>query len=177
MSLPPQLSRRHALLGFAAGASLIAKPAAAALPRDLAFLNLHTGETLRTVYWADGAYVQQSLGDIAKVLRDHRTGDIKPIDPALLDLLHTLRGHLGVTREFQIISGYRSPATNNRLHEASDGVATHSLHMEGKAADIRVQGVALDDLRRAARELKAGGTGYYPQSDFVHVDVGRVRFW
>ena len=105
---------------------------------------------------------------------------MKPIDPKLLDLLHELSGTLETDTPFHIISGYRSPVTNASLRTkggAHTGVATQSLHMVGKAIDIRVPGVKLDDLRGAARSLKLGGVGYYPSSNFVHVDTGRVRFW
>jgi len=111
------------------------------------------------------------------VLRDHRTGTQCAIDPRLLDLLHGLRNLLGTTRPFQVISGYRSPATNRVLASASSGVARDSLHTRGMAIDIRVPGIALDRLRDAAISLKGGGVGHYPRSDFVHLDVGRVRFW
>jgi uncharacterized protein YcbK (DUF882 family) len=99
------------------------------------------------------------------------------IDPALLDLLHDLGARTGSTKPFEVISGYRSPATNEALRRASDGVARSSLHMSGRAIDIRLADVALPALRDAAIGLHGGGVGYYPRSDFVHVDTGRVRFW
>ena len=145
--------------------------------RSLSFLNLHTGESLKTVYWQTGAYLPPSLADINQVLRDHRTNEKHDIDPRLLDLLCDLRLRLDTRESLQIISGYRSPATNAMLHEKSDGVATHSLHMDGKAVDIRIRGRALSLLRKTALAMKAGGVGYYPSSDFVHVDIGRVRSW
>jgi uncharacterized protein YcbK (DUF882 family) len=145
--------------------------------RTLSFYNLHTGESLKTVYWQTGAYLPSSLADINRVLRDHRTDEKHDIDKQLLDLLCDLRLRLDTRESLQIISGYRSPATNALLHAKSDGVATHSLHMDGKAVDIRIRGRALSLLRKTALAMKAGGVGYYPSSDFVHVDIGRVRSW
>jgi uncharacterized protein YcbK (DUF882 family) len=174
---------RRALLGVAVAGTMasMAGPAFAALtagpPRRLAFYNLHTGEKLAATYWADGSYVADELGAIDHLLRDFRTGDVHPIDPRLLDLLHALDARLGGNQPFHVISGYRSPASNAMLHAKSSGVATRSLHMDGKAVDIRVPGRRLADLRQAALALRAGGVGYYPKSDFVHVDTGRVRRW
>ena len=145
--------------------------------RALSFHNLHTSESLKTVYWQRGEYIPSSLAEINHVLRDHRTGDEHEIDPRLLDLLCDLRLRLDSRESFQIISGYRSPATNALLHAKSDGVATRSLHLDGKAVDIRIPGRALSLLRKTALSMKAGGVGYYPSSNFVHVDVGRVRSW
>lgn len=145
--------------------------------RKLAFYNTHTGESLKTVYWAAGDYVPEGLADINRVLRDFRTGEVKPIDRGLLDQLASLRGLTGATKATHIISGYRSPKTNNMLRGHSNGVAKKSLHQEGRAIDIRIPGVQLAHLRKAALSMKAGGVGYYPESDFVHVDTGRVRFW
>jgi uncharacterized protein YcbK (DUF882 family) len=149
---------------------------ASASERLLSFYNLHTAERLKVVYWADGAYVPESLAAINRVLRDHRTGSVHEIDQRLLDLLSQVRSKLDTSEPFQIISGYRSPATNAVLHERSNGVAKHSLHMDGMAADIRIEGRSLEALRDVARSLKSGGVGYY-RSQFVHVDVGRVRTW
>ena len=145
--------------------------------RALSFLNTHTGESVSTVYWADGEYRADGLAAIDRVLRDHRTGAVRPIDRRLLDVLHALRRDIGTSAPFNVISCYRSPQSNAALRRAGRAVAEHSLHMEGKAADIRLPGVALDDLHRAAVGLKAGGVGYYSGPSFVHVDVGRVRYW
>ena len=149
----------------------------AARERSLAFYNTHTGESMRTVYWAEGGYIPQALVDINHVLRDHRNNEIKNMSPALLDLLYGINGMIGARQPFHIISGYRSPATNAKLAENSSGVAKHSMHLDGKAIDIRVPGHDLVQVRRAAFMLHGGGVGYYPGSDFVHVDVGRVRQW
>ena len=180
-------SRRGLLtagLGFAAAATLLPKSLLAAPmgapERAISLLNLHTGESVRTVYWADGTYQPEGLASINKVLRDFRTGDVHPIDPQLMDLANEVRRLTGATNKpLHIISGYRSPKTNGMLHNASarSGVATRSLHMDGKALDIRIPGVDLSYLHKAAVSLKEGGVGYYPKSDFVHVDTGRVRYW
>jgi uncharacterized protein YcbK (DUF882 family) len=145
--------------------------------RRLGFLNLHTGETLDVAYWEGGAYIPDAMQAVNHVLRDFRTGDVHSIEPRLLDLLTALSGKLEARERFDVISGYRSPLTNAALHERSAGVAAKSLHMEGKAIDIRLAGVALPRLRDAALSLQVGGVGFYPTSDFVHVDVGRVRRW
>ena len=149
---------------------------AAGPERALSFLNLHTSEKLKVVYWANGAYVPESIADINRVLRDHRTGTIHQIDCRLLDLLSGIRTKLDTTEPFQIISGYRSPQTNAMLRGHSNGVASHSLHMDGMAADLTVPGRSLELLKKAALSMKSGGVGYYPRQ-FVHVDVGRVRTW
>lgn len=175
------LNRRRLLSGaLAFGSASLISPAAAlanAPARSLAVLNLHTGERLRAVYWEGGAYVRSALAEFNKVLRDHRTGEVHEIAPELLDLATTLSDRLGAAETVQIISGYRSPKTNAALHQASSGVATRSLHMDGKALDIRLPGVELTRLRDAAWSLQRGGVGYYAESNFVHVDVGRIRRW
>lgn len=176
---------RRNLLGLglaAAGSSLIggrvlaAEPAALA-HRSLSFLNLHTGEAVKATYWEAGGYVTDALSAVSKVLRDFRTGDSHAMDLRLLDTLSALSLKLGVTAPFQVISGYRSPASNAKLSARSGQVAKHSLHMDGKAVDIRLPGVDLARLHQAACELARGGVGFYPVSNFVHVDTGRVRRW
>ncbi len=180
---------RRAFLGYSAlatvGALVPARAQAATgsarrPERVLSFFNTHTGERLKTAYCCDGVYQPEALAKINHILRDFRHNEVKPIDPQLLDLLHELGGTLEVDQPFHIISGYRSPATNTLLRGrggAHTGVASGSLHMVGKAIDLRVPGVKLDSLRGAARSLRLGGVGYYPSSNFVHVDTGRVRFW
>lgn len=150
-----------------------------ALPveRSLSLYNLHTGESLETVYWSRGQYDPGALADINTILRDHRTEETIPIDTGLLDFLHVLHRDMGSQGPLHIISGYRSPDTNTSLHAKNRGVARNSLHMYGKAVDIRMPGQNLSALRNMAISLKRGGVGYYPRSDFVHVDVGRVRHW
>lgn len=177
----PPLNRRSFLkLGLLAAALPLPAFASRGLlmpERRLSFNNLHTGETLNLPYWIEGDYVAESLAEINRVLRDHRTDQIAAIDTGLLDLLHRVQSTLGTSQPFQIISGYRSPVSNQMLAGHSSGVAKGSLHMQGKAIDIRLPGVALADLRRTGLMLKGGGVGYYPKSDFVHLDVGRVRTW
>lgn len=176
------ISRRAALaagLGVAA-AGVLAPRSALALaqkPRRLAFNNLHTGEALDVAYWENGAYVPEALAAVNHVLRDYRTGAEHVIEPKLLDLLTALSGSLGTTARIGVISGYRSPQTNAMLHERSSQVASGSLHMLGQAIDIRLPGVETARIRDAAMRLAIGGVGYYPTSDFVHVDIGRVRHW
>jgi uncharacterized protein YcbK (DUF882 family) len=145
--------------------------------KSLSFYNLHTGEKLKTVYWSDGMYVLEALSDINQILRDFRTGDIKPIDTGLLDLLHSIHGLIGSRGILHVVSGYRSPETNALLRENDGGVAAKSLHIEGKAVDFRLPGCSLKTLHKAAVRLQGGGVGYYPALGFVHVDVGRVRYW
>lgn len=176
------VSRRAFLgCGIAAAAIFTAGPAWAAIAkqpvRTLGFHNTHTGESLKTIYWEQGVYIPEALDEINVVLRDHRTGDVHPIDPKLLDLLTHLQQSADSAGAFEVISGYRSPKTNAALASNGNGVAKKSLHMQGMAIDIRLPGKRLNDLRAAALSLKAGGVGYYPRSDFIHVDTGRVRSW
>ncbi|HKJ95710.1 MAG TPA: DUF882 domain-containing protein [Gammaproteobacteria bacterium] len=145
--------------------------------RRLAFHNLHTGEELETTYWRNGYYVPAAIRRINWILRDFRVGRAISMDMRLLDLLHRLDGELDARGRFQIISGYRSPQTNRMLRVRSGGVAKHSLHIVGRAVDIRLPDYGLADLRDAAMALRMGGVGYYPRSAFVHVDTGRVRHW
>ena len=129
------------------------------------------------MYAVEQSYVPDALSTLNRFLRDHYSGDIGRIDPRLFDLLHQVRTLVGGTQPFEVISGYRSPATNEALHRKSRGVATKSLHLEGRAIDVRLPDVPLADLRDAALSLKAGGVGYYAESRFVHLDTGRVRRW
>lgn len=155
--------------------AVVTRPAADA--RQLFLQNLHTGDRLKTVYWENGAYVEDALDEARHVLRDWRNGEQHQMDPELFDIFHGLRTRLEVDRPFQIISGYRSPATNAKLAAQSSGVAKRSLHMQGKAVDLRLEGVDLRHVRKAALDMGAGGVGFYPRSNFVHVDTGRVRQW
>lgn len=145
--------------------------------RCLSFLNTHTGETLQAVYWCEGCYQPDALVAIDRVLRDHRTGDVGTIDRKLLDLLYALHAGFGSDQPFHVISGYRSAATNAELRRAGRCVAARSLHMEGRAIDLRLPGTPLCALRDAARAMEKGGVGFYPSSDFVHIDTGSVREW
>lgn len=175
-----RVCRRHVLTGL--GAALVAPaPALAALGdvRTIAFDNMHTGEKLKRDYWADGRYLPDALAEVNRVLRDFRSGEVHPIAPGLIDLLALLHARLETVQPFRVISGFRSSATNALLRgeNSHSGVAVKSLHMRGMAIDINVAGRPLAGLRRMALSLRGGGVGYYPQSDFVHVDVGRVRSW
>ena len=175
-------NRREFLrIGSGVAAALLLPPglarAASHSERSLSFYNTHTGESLSTCYWAEGDYLQDGIAEINHILRDHRTGDIHNMDQGLLDLLYLLQERVESKETFQIISGYRSPRTNAMLSSKSGGVAKRSYHMQGKAIDIRLGGCDLKQLHKAALSLKAGGVGYYPSSDFIHVDVGRVRRW
>jgi len=145
--------------------------------RALAFRHLHTGESLTLEPSAHGAFHADALAAVNHLLRDFRTGDVHPIDPQLLALLTGVAATLDTPRPFEVISGYRSPRTNASLRRASDGVAARSLHMVGQAIDVRVSGVALVALRDACLDQRAGGVGYYPASNFVHLDTGRIRRW
>lgn len=199
-----QAPRRQVLFGFGAAAAAVAVPtvlegsvlkrsplpapavqtaqtrlaaAAADDVRRVSLHNLHTGDAFDEVYWEKGAYVPDALAAAQYALRDWRNGQEHFMDPKLFDVLHGISLKLETPSAFQIISGYRSPQTNAMLHARSEGVASHSQHMLGKASDIRVNGVELANLHKAALSLSAGGVGYYPVSDFVHVDVARVRTW
>ncbi len=145
--------------------------------RTLGLYNTHTGEQLRTSYWLDGQYLPQELKLINHILRDYRTDEQAVMDPQLLDLLHALQLRTGQSTDFEVISAYRSAASNDWLQKTGSGVAKRSLHMLGKAIDIRLPGIELTHLRQAALTLHAGGVGYYPESNFIHVDTGRPRFW
>jgi len=161
----------------AAPAAALASTGLNVRPRRLVFDNLHTGEKLDAVYWDRGAYVPDALQAVNHVLRDFRNGEVHPIAPKLLDLLDMLSARVETRQPFQVISGYRSPQTNAMLHAESHGVASKSLHMQGMAIDIRLADVDLSKLHDAALGMAVGGVGYYPSSDFVHVDIGRVRHW
>jgi len=175
------LSRRAFLGGVFATLPVIATPrrlfAESATDRALRFTHTHTGEYLAIEYFSGGTYQPDALATVNHFLRDFRTGDVHEIDPGLLDLLHGLATLTDTSKPFQVISGYRSPATNEMLRHRSEGVAAGSLHMKGQAIDIRLADVPLLKLRQTALEAQRGGVGFYPASDFVHVDTGRVRRW
>lgn len=162
--------------------ALPATPVAAYRPpvtaqRWLKLHNVHTQERLEAVYFEKGEYVPDAVQALDKVLRDFRTGDVHPMNPRLFDTLADLARKTDTKDHFQVISGYRSPKTNAMLNERSGEVAKRSLHMDGKAIDIYLEDIALDRVRAAALDLGRGGVGYYPTSNFVHVDVGPVRRW
>lgn len=178
--------RNFLVLAGATAAGLIAAPGfpmpAIAFPfapykRSLAFRNLRTGDKLDIVYWADGKYLPEASREIARVMRDGRNDEVHSIDHRLVELMARLKGSLRSSQPIQVVCGYRSPETNEMLHETTEGVAANSLHMYGEAVDLRVIDRPLRYVHRVAVGLKAGGVGYYPHSNFVHVDVGPVRYW
>lgn len=168
------LAPRRALASLPGNQGLAGLPDA----RTLAFDHTHTGERVSLVYAVGDRFVPDALTTLNGFLRDHYSGQVGSIDPQLFDLLFQVRRELGTDKPFQVISGYRSPATNSRLRNTrGGGVAKHSLHMDGKAIDIRLAGVSLTDVRDAAKSLQGGGVGYYETDQFVHIDTGRVRYW
>ena len=182
---PSRLSRRATLraLGLG-GVGLIASLAAPRLalardaaPRRLVLHNTHTRESLTVDYCREGRYCDDALGAVNQVLRDHRNGAVHAIDPGLLDVLHDVAVRLDRDPEFEVISGYRSPESNAAMHARSGGVAAHSLHMEGRAIDVRLVGCDVPRLRDAGLVLGRGGVGFYPSLQFVHLDTGRIRTW
>jgi uncharacterized protein YcbK (DUF882 family) len=180
----PAAGRRRLVAGFciALAAPMLCLPRrarAAVAPRSLRFEHTHTGESLALTYAVGDEYVAGALDLIRHFLRDFRNGATHAIDPELLDQLHMLAVATATRAPFQVISGYRSPATNALLQREGRGVASHSLHLQGQAIDVRLADVALADLRDAALSLRAGGVGYYPSpsSDFIHIDTGSVRRW
>ena len=184
-------TRRRLLLaaGTLAGASaagMLVRPeraraggaaANATAAKRLALINLHTSERLNLEYFRGADYLPDSLSAIQVLLRDYRNGEQHAIDPRLMDYLYDVARNIGVDPVFSVISGYRSPQTNEQLRERSNGVARHSLHLEGRAIDVRLAGVDCADLAARARALSRGGVGYYRKSDFVHLDTGACRTW
>lgn len=179
---PPIEAPAGAPAGFTPMSPTPATPPPAG-PRHLKFRHLHTEQDLEVVYFEQGRYVWDALQAVNQHLSDFRTQEVHPIDVRVLDILFTLQSLTGSREPFRIISAYRSPATNEMLSDqsaATNGksqVATRSLHMEGKAIDMRLNDVSLTGLRDAALALQGGGVGYYPDSGFVHVDIGPVRTW
>jgi uncharacterized protein YcbK (DUF882 family) len=161
---------------LAAAGTAVSEPLLLA-PRDLSLRNLHTGEHVAIRYFDNGQYLPGALTQFNHLLRDHRSGAMANIDQRLFDQLHALARGARREPQYQIISGYRSPATNEQLRANSEGVARHSLHTEGRAIDVRLGGTACSRLRDLALDLRSGGVGYYAKSDFVHLDTGRVRSW
>lgn len=185
MSNPQKHSRRLFLSQAArltlAGAVLpFARPALASLPgaRSLDFDHTHTGEQISVVFAIGNHYVPDALNTLNHFLRDHYSGEVGKIDPQLFDLLFKTRQELGSDQPLQVISGFRCATTNSKLRSTrGGGVARQSLHMSGKAIDVRIPGIALSDLRDAAKSQNIGGVGFYPRDKFVHLDTGKVRYW
>ena len=186
--MPPELRiNRRTFIRFgvlaAAAAAFAPAHAVAAVSsgqgpkKNLSFFNTHTGESLEVCYCRNGSYPAPALNQIRHLLRDHRTGDTRAIDPRVLDILYRLSRRLHTAGPFHIVSGYRSPATNAALHRKSLKVASRSFHMRGMAIDFRLPDRRTSTVRTAALAIQAGGVGYYPESDFVHVDCGPVRSW
>lgn len=180
----PCISRRGFLkrAGAAAVSSLLLPSAdafAKSLSRDrtLVFHNTNTDEELSIVCSPRQHYDRKILQRFNQFLRDHRTDEVHPMDPGLIDLLYAISVFTESSGVFKIISGYRSPETNHKLRMVSHAVAEHSLHMQGKAVDIRVEDVGTHTIQRVALALQQGGVGYYPRSDFVHLDTGTIRSW
>ncbi|WP_246624545.1 DUF882 domain-containing protein [Oceanobacter mangrovi] len=149
----------------------------AAAERTLRLYNIHTGERLKSTYWVDGHYQADELQRLDYLLRDHRSGGVNAIHRSLYDRIHHLQQTFNAREPVYIISGYRSAASNQQLRQTSNGVARGSLHMQGRAVDIRIPGVSHRDLHEAALAIGEGGVGYYPNSGFIHLDTGRTRRW
>lgn len=178
------LSRRKflvlgtSLIAVAASPSLALKTTLRFAVRKLALYNIHTGETFEGAYWREHQYDKKALERLTHVLRDWRNNKEHPIDPRLFDALHRLQSLLGTKDPFQVICGYRSQETNAMLHKAKKGVAKKSLHLKGKAIDITLSHTPLKELSNAARSLKVGGVGYYPRSNFIHMDIRpKPAYW
>lgn len=144
---------------------------------NIAFYNVHTGESFNGVYRVGSKYMPDAFEKINHVLRDFRTNEVFPIDPRTIDILYTLHNRSGVNSTLEILSGYRCPRTNEMLRRTSTGVARNSFHLTGQAIDIRLPGYSTYKLHKIAQNIRAGGVGYYRKSNFVHVDTGKVRFW
>jgi len=175
--------KRSAAVATVLGVPMIGRaanaPATAAAMRDrtLRMYNTHTGETVKATYWAEGRFVPEALNDINKLLRDHRNNKVAQIDPKLVLLLDQVSTEVKPGSVVHIISGYRSPETNQMLADTTNGVARHSMHLDGRAIDVRMPGSSLVDLKKAALRAGGGGVGYYADSQFVHMDTGRIRHW
>ncbi|CAO97174.1 YcbK family protein [Erwinia tasmaniensis] len=167
--------------GAALGVALLPGQAFASLstarPRILTLNNLHTGESLKTEFFNGKSYDKSELARLNHFFRDYRANKSKSIDPHLFDQLSRLQALLNTRKPVQLISGYRSLVTNNMLRENGDGVAKHSYHTLGQAMDFHIEGITLSNIRKAALALRSGGVGYYPKSNFVHIDTGPVRHW
>jgi uncharacterized protein YcbK (DUF882 family) len=145
--------------------------------KSLQFFNINTREFLDVTYFKNGIYDENALASINNIMADRRSGKMIDMDVKLINSLHSIHSLSGSREPLEIICGYRSPKTNSKLTHSKRGVAKHSYHTLGKAADIRIDGVSLSDMREIAHSLNAGGVGYYPRSGFLHVDVGPTRTW
>ncbi|GGA75120.1 membrane protein [Neiella marina] len=182
-----KLSRRHFVtaasgMAFVAGfgapaVALAATTKASNNCRQLALTHIHTGESATLVYFENGHYLDEGVAEISHLLRDFRTNETLAMDRSVLDQLYLLNSQLGFAKPMEIIGGYRSPKTNEKLRQEGRGVAKKSYHMKGQAIDVAFPGVAIANVRKAAISMKAGGVGYYPKSGFIHLDSGPVRSW
>jgi len=145
--------------------------------KTIALNNINTGDKLKLTYFEHGRYIEDALQEISFLFRDFRSGDIHHVDPLLIDQLYHVKQILEIDKAFEVICGYRSPNTNASLHKQNHRVAEHSLHMEGRAIDIRISGLETLNLRNAAMSIRSGGVGYYPRENFVHLDTGNIRTW
>ena len=143
----------------------------------VAFKQAHTGESFNGVYRVGGKYLPEAFERLNYILRDFRTGEVFPMDPRVIDILAMVQKKAGQRQPIEILSAYRSPKTNAGLRKNSSGVAKNSFHMYGQALDLHIKGYSTSRLRSIAKSLRAGGVGYYPKSDFIHVDTGTVRSW
>jgi len=183
------ITRRSLIRGGFASAAVLTSPlralGAPALiglrqldTRSLSFDCVNTAEQLKAVdYWIEGEYVPDALAAINRALRDFMSGQVYPIEPKLLDAMHQIGRRLETSCRFELLCGYRSPETNAKLSRMYSGVASHSLHMKGQATDIALPGRPLREVHETALALRAGGVGFYPDQNFVHIDIGRVRRW
>lgn len=159
----------------AEAASFAASPRSQAY--NITFRNQHTGETFSGPYRVGGRYLPDAFEQINLIMRDFRTGEVFPVDPRVIDILYMAHRKTGARQPFEVLSGYRSPRTNDMLRRSSEGVATHSLHLTGQAVDVRLPDYSTRQLRNVAVGMRAGGVGYYADSNFVHMDSGKVRTW
>ena len=176
--------RRNLTLACIAGAALPWESSFAARGRNIVYPdrsltlhNVHTGEKGKITYWSEGKYIGSSLNEINWLLRDFRTSEVRAIDPRLLNILYVLTKTLEAKEPTLVLSGFRSKKTNDMLRQTTEGVAKRSFHMVGKAIDIRMPKLDMAHVQRAALMLNGGGVGYYPSSNFVHIDSGPVRTW
>jgi uncharacterized protein YcbK (DUF882 family) len=169
---------RRELLGALAAAAVFRVAHAQTPAVDwIEFYNTHTRETVRETFRNASGFVPEALTKFEHVLRDHRSGESHRIDPELYVLLVDVAAAAGAEPRYEIISGFRSQETNEKLRSAGGGQAKRSQHMEGRAIDVRLKGVTTARLREVATSLRRGGVGYYERSDFVHIDTARVRYW
>jgi len=162
---------------FTAAIIIPSTSAAARYEKRIKLYHIHTGEFVDAIFWANGEYIYEELENLEYFLRDYRNNEIHKIDLNLIEYLYSLKRRLEINKEFNVLSGYRSPQTNNYLRHHSRGVAKNSYHMYGRAVDITLPGYRLSYLRYAALSLRRGGVGYYPRSHFIHIDTGEPRYW